>query len=199
MKANFAILAGAALALGGCNLVDGSFAGNESADAANATDAAADAAANAIDTAAGGAQPLDGKRADGGDGSAPRTGDAGITNSRSLQAFSGGGGGDMGGGAMGGKEPVAAGGGGGGGGVIISAQALVGRWADNPDCTMDVTFFADGTFSAFNGGGGNWRLSGNRLTLSGDGGSHRMDILSFDGQIMQVRNPDGSIGRSRRC
>lgn len=195
MKANFVILAGAALALGGCNLMGGGFPGNESADAANAIDAAADAAANAIDTAAAGAQPLEDKRA-GGDGAAPRTGDAGITNSRSLQAFSGNGG-DLGGGAMGGKEPVAAGGSGGPG--LVSPEMLVGRWSDNEDCSMEVQFYANRTFRAFNGGRGTWRLTGNSLNLSGGGGSHTMQILSFDGQIMQVRNPDGSIGRSRRC
>ena len=196
MKANVLILAGAALALGGCNLAGGSFAGNESADAANAIDAAADAAANAIDTADGDAQPLGDKRADGGDGALGlQSGDAGITSSRSLQAFSGGG--DLGGGAMGGKEPVAAGGSGGPG--LVSPEMLVGRWSDNEDCSMEVQFYANRTFRAFNGGRGTWRLTGDSLNLSGGGGSHTMQILSFDGQIMQVRNPDGSIGRSRRC
>ncbi len=194
MKAKAWIAAAAAIALGGCHLIGTDTATNDSAEAGNVAEAQGSNVAEA--------QPSGDKRADGGgEGlTQPRSGDAGITNSRSLQVFSNNDGGLPGTPALGGKEPLAGGGGGGGsGGAIISAQALVGRWADNPDCSMDVTFFSDGTFSSFNGGGGNWRLSGNSLTLSGGGGSHRMEILSFDGQVMQVRNPDGSIGRSRRC
>lgn len=190
MKAKALMLAAAMAVLGGCNLVGGATPADESATAENVAGAAGNGVADA---------PPGDKRA-GGDGAtsgqqAGQPGDAGITNSRSLQAFAGNGGVMPGGQAPGGKEGI----GGGGGPGIVSPQALVGRWADNPDCTMDVTFFADGTFRSFNGGGGNWRLNGNSLNLSGGGGSYDMEILSFDGQVMQVRNPDGSTGRSQRC
>lgn len=189
MRAKALMLVAAMAALGGCNLIGGAMVANDSAAADNVAGAPANGVADA-------GQPTGDKRADGG-AAAPgqQAGDAGITNSRSLQAFSGNSGGMPGGPAPGGKEPTL----GGGGPGLISPQALVGRWADNPDCTMDVTFFADGTFRSFNGGGGNWRLNGNSLNLSGGGGSHTMEIMSFDGQVMQVRNPDGSVGRSRRC
>ncbi len=192
MKAKALMLAVAVTALGGCNLIGGGATADDSAAAENVAGAAGNGVADA--------QPGGDKRAGGGEGAPGQPGDAGITNSRSLQAFSGNGGAMPDGAALGGKEGIGGGSGGGSsGGGIISPQALVGRWADNPDCSMDVTFFADGTFRSFNGGGGNWRLNGNSLNLAGGGGSYDMEILSYDGQVMQLRNPDGSIGRSRRC
>lgn len=179
MKMKATIAAAAMLALGGCDMITAGLAGGDNASADNN-----------VETAAGNitAGPFGDKRA-GASGGEPYIADAGITTSRSLQAFAGGGE------AMGGKDMMASGGGIGG----LSPGALVGRWADNADCSMDIHIFDDGTFRSFNGGQGSWRLDGDRLHLSGDGGTFTLRIQAFDGRSMQVVNPDGSVGRSQRC
>ncbi|MBX3562826.1 MAG: hypothetical protein KF780_13560 [Sphingomonas sp.] len=181
MKAKLGMLCGAALTLGGCHLIGSAFAGNETAEPGNV---AATADANL-------AAPAGGKRSgDGGDnGGDPRIADAGITTSRSLQAFAGGG--------PGGKDPSV---GGGPGGVVgLSPQTLVGRWADDANCATFIQINADGTFRSYTGGSGGWRLDGDQLHLSGDGGTFTLAIQAYDGRSMQVVNPDGSAGRSIRC
>ncbi len=176
MRTKLGMLMSAALALGGCHLIGGAVAGNDSADAGNAADA--NLAAPAGDKRTG----------DGGNGGDPRIADAGITTSRSLQAFAGGG-------AMDGKDPMAAG----AGNAEISPQALVGRWADDANCATFIQIHADGTFRSYTGGTGGWRLDGDQLHLSGDGGTFTLGIQAYDGQSMQVVNPDGTVGRSIRC
>jgi hypothetical protein len=174
MSTRTTLAAAAMFALGGCDMIVAGFAGADNAGIPNGAEAAnANAAAVAGD-----------KRPEGGD---RRIADAGVTTSRSLQAFAGV--------APGGKDPLNGGAGLGG----LSPQALVGRWADDVNCQMDINIFADGTFRSFNGGSGNWRLNGDMLQLSGDGGTFTLRIQAFDGQSMQVVNPDGSVGRSIRC
>jgi len=84
------------------------------------------------------------------------------------------------------------------GGPPTAAQ-LVGRWGDNGDCTRDMLINDDGSFRMYTGGAGRWRLAGDQLTLSGEGGDFtvRVEMLSED-QLM-VQNPDGSVGFSQRC
>lgn len=182
MRARLGMLISAAMALGGCHLIGGAIAGNDSAEADNAASANASMA-----DAAGDKRPGESGGDNGGD---PRIADAGVTTSRSLQAFAGGSGG-----GMNGKDPMAAGGGTGG----LSPQALIGRWADDANCATFIQIHADGTFRSYTGGTGGWRLEGDQLHLSGDGGTFTLAIQAYDGRSMQVVNPDGSVGRSIRC
>lgn len=165
--------AAAMLALTGCDQLGLSLPGGD-ADTANA----ANAAAPTNQTAAQGGKPTGG--ANGG----AQVADAGVTNSRSLQAMS----------SSGGGKPGAGGHTGG-----INAELLTGSWTDNGDCDMAVDIFTDGTFTSWNGGGGNWVLSGNVLTMSGPGGSFTLRLQQVDSDTLVVTNPDGSVGRSTRC
>lgn len=81
----------------------------------------------------------------------------------------------------------------------ILPERLVGRWSDNGDCTKYVVFRSDGTFGAPTGGEGTWRLSRGRLTMTGGGTARNLVVRRLDTTTLEVENPDGSIGRSRRC
>jgi hypothetical protein len=81
----------------------------------------------------------------------------------------------------------------------ISAEALVGRWGDNGDCTKDIVFAGDGTFRSYTGGSGRWSLDGDRVTMAGDGGTFVVQIQSVNDHQLIVGNPDGSFGISQRC
>ena len=107
--------------------------------------------------------------------------DAGITTSRSLQPV---------GGSSGGK-PAASG--------TIDPALLIGRWGDNGDCTKDIQMFADGSFTSYTGGRGQWSLNGDELTIGGANGSTVLRLQSVDANNLIVINSDGSIGRSQRC
>ena len=107
--------------------------------------------------------------------------DAGITSSRSLQPA---------GESQGGK-PAAAG--------TIDPALLIGTWGDNGDCTKDIQLFADGSFTSYTGGRGQWSLNGDELTIGGANGSTVLRLQSVDADNLIVVNPDGSIGRSQRC
>jgi hypothetical protein len=76
---------------------------------------------------------------------------------------------------------------------------LLGRWGDNGDCTKDIVFAADGTFRSYTGGGGTWSLTGDRMRMSGAGGTFEVGVEIIDGSTLLIRNPDGSIGTSQRC
>ncbi len=160
----FAIaVASAALALGGCNLLPGS------QTAAN--DNAANASGNAATNQAGGSKdPV-------------QVADAGLINSRSLQAMSG---------SSGGKDPAA-------GGAAVPAAMLIGRWTDDGDCSHDTLIRPDGTFRAVNGGEGQWQLEGDELTMAGDQASVTVRIQFADPNTLNVYHPNGSTGRSTRC
>jgi len=115
-------------------------------------------------------------------------GDAGVTTSRSLAGLSGG--------DSGGKDPTA---------VPVSSgatfdrAALIGDWADDEACKSLISLGPDGTFRSADGGQGTWRLAGDVLTLEGPGGRYVVRIQSLDGSVLTVVNPNGSLGRSRRC
>lgn len=81
----------------------------------------------------------------------------------------------------------------------ITAEALVGRWGDNGDCAKDIVFAADGTFRSYTGGSGRWSLDGNRVTMSGEGGTFVVQVESVNASQLIVGNPDGSFGISQRC
>lgn len=81
----------------------------------------------------------------------------------------------------------------------ILPERLVGRWSDAGDCAKYVVFRADGTFRAPTGGEGNWRLVRGRLTMTGGGTTRTLIVRRLDTTTLEVVNPDGSLGRSRRC
>jgi len=81
----------------------------------------------------------------------------------------------------------------------VTAGQLVGRWGDNGDCAKDVVFRSDGTFSSYTGGGGRWSLNGDRLVLSGEGGTFPMVVRWGGPNQLIITNPDGSVGTSQRC
>lgn len=76
---------------------------------------------------------------------------------------------------------------------------LIGRWGDNGDCTKDIVFNADGTFLSYTGGVGQWRLDGDRMTMSGAGGTFVVQVQVINGSQLMITNPDGSVGTSQRC
>jgi hypothetical protein len=76
---------------------------------------------------------------------------------------------------------------------------LVGRWGDNGDCSQPIELFANGTFRGANGSTGNWRVSGNRLTMSGSSRSLTMQLLEVTPRRVRVRDSNGNVGVSTRC
>lgn len=81
----------------------------------------------------------------------------------------------------------------------LTAQMLFGRWGDNGDCTKDIVFNADGTFRSYTGGAGTWALNGDRVTISGPGGTFEVGVEILNGNTLMIANPDGSFGTSQRC
>jgi len=81
----------------------------------------------------------------------------------------------------------------------ILPERLVGRWSDSGDCAKYVVFRSDGSFRAPTGGEGSWRLSRGRLTMTGGGTTRTLTVRRLDTTTLEVENPDGSLGRSRRC
>jgi hypothetical protein len=78
-------------------------------------------------------------------------------------------------------------------------RQLLGRWGDNGDCSKDVIFRGDGTFRSYNGGQGNWRIAGERLTMTGPNGSFELRVRRLGRDRLRIVNPDGSVGVSQRC
>ncbi len=81
----------------------------------------------------------------------------------------------------------------------VTPQFLVGRWGDNGDCTKDIIFNADGTFRSYTGGGGNWRIDGDTLTMTGASGTGTLHMQRLNDNQLLLGNPDGSTGISQRC
>jgi len=121
-------------------------------------------------------------------GAAGAPASAGVTTSRSLAGLSGG--------DSGGKDPVAVPA---SSGASFDRAALIGDWADDEACKSLISLGADGSFRSADGGQGNWQLNGDVLTLAGPGGRYVVRIQSLDGGVLTVVNPNGSLGRSRRC
>lgn len=81
----------------------------------------------------------------------------------------------------------------------LSPAALVGRWGDNGDCNKDIFFNADGSFRSYTGGVGRWSLVGDRMTMSGAGGTYEVRVQVINQNQLRIINPDGSVGTSQRC
>jgi hypothetical protein len=81
----------------------------------------------------------------------------------------------------------------------VTRDLLVGRWGDNGDCSKDIAFAADGSFRSFTGSAGTWTLDGDRMTMSGAGGTFTVGVELLNPNTLIIRNGDGSIGTSQRC
>ena len=83
--------------------------------------------------------------------------------------------------------------------AAVDRNFLIGTWSDASDCTATVAFAADGAYATDDGAQGQWDLSGDRLTLSGEGGATTLTIIPIDRNTMEVVGEDGSHDRSTRC
>jgi hypothetical protein len=81
----------------------------------------------------------------------------------------------------------------------IDVQFMIGRWGDNGDCNKDIVLNADGSFTSYTGGGGEWSLNGDVMRLSGSGGTSDLRLELIDQDTLRITNPDGSVGTSQRC
>ncbi len=81
----------------------------------------------------------------------------------------------------------------------LTPAMLVGRWGDNGDCTKDVVFNADGTFTSYAGGSGTWSLDGDRVTMTGANGPFEVRVELINNDTLMIGNADGSFGVSQRC
>jgi hypothetical protein len=83
--------------------------------------------------------------------------------------------------------------------VAVDRDFLIGTWSDTGDCSTTVAFTADGGYATADGAEGQWSLSGDTLTLSGEAGATRLTIVPIDRNTMEVIGEDGSHDRSTRC
>jgi hypothetical protein len=83
--------------------------------------------------------------------------------------------------------------------VAVDREFLIGTWSDAGDCATSVAFAADGAYATADGSQGQWSLSGETLTLSGEAGATTLTIIPIDRNTMEVIGEDGSHDRSTRC
>jgi len=86
------------------------------------------------------------------------------------------------------------------GGVALAAGAaptreyIVGKWGEAPDCSLPMTFNADGTIT--DGPTDKWTLDGNTLSLSG---MFNMQVTVVDADHMASVNDGGGKTTLMRC
>ena len=83
--------------------------------------------------------------------------------------------------------------------VAVDREFLIGTWSDAGDCTTSVAFAPDGAYATADGAEGQWSLSGDTLTLSGEAGATTLTIIPIDRNTMEVVGADGAHDRSTRC
>lgn len=83
--------------------------------------------------------------------------------------------------------------------LMLSTEMLIGRWGDSGDCNKDVVFNADGTFHSYTGGDGQYSVSGDIITMSGDGGVFQLQARVLDANTLELSNPTGAVFTSQRC
>jgi hypothetical protein len=81
----------------------------------------------------------------------------------------------------------------------IDPSMIVGRWGDNGNCAQVIQFMANGTFRAPNGGQGNWRLAGDRLTMFAGARSATFRLRSVTPQRIVAEDSSGQLSQSTRC
>ena len=82
---------------------------------------------------------------------------------------------------------------------VLDRTFLIGRWGDNGDCSKDVTLNADGSFTSYTGGEGQWSLSGSTMRMAGKESTQELELERVDQNTVRITNPDGSVGTSQRC
>jgi hypothetical protein len=82
---------------------------------------------------------------------------------------------------------------------VLDQNYLVGRWADDGDCSRAAEFLADGRFTGADGGIGNWALEGNELIATGPAGTVTVRITPVDQNMMTTVGADGQVETSTRC
>ncbi|HYD11661.1 MAG TPA: hypothetical protein VEC11_02310 [Allosphingosinicella sp.] len=81
----------------------------------------------------------------------------------------------------------------------VDRDFLIGTWSNDGDCETTVAFAPDGGYATGDGLQGQWSLTGDTLTLSGEAGATRLTIIPIDRDTMEVIGEDGSHDRSTRC
>lgn len=81
----------------------------------------------------------------------------------------------------------------------VTAEALVGRWGDNGDCTRFLILRGDGTFRSWTGGEGRWSFRRGELVMTGAGASVARRVTRIDRARIRLSGADGSAGISQRC
>ena len=83
--------------------------------------------------------------------------------------------------------------------VAVDRNFIIGTWSNSGDCSTSVAFTADGGYATADGLEGQWSLSGDSLTLSGEAGATTLTVIAIDRNTMEVVGEDGSHDRSTRC
>ena len=83
--------------------------------------------------------------------------------------------------------------------VAVDRNFIIGTWSNSGDCSTTVAFTADGGYATADGLEGQWSLTGDTLTLSGEAGATSLTIVPIDRNTMEVIGEDGSHDRSTRC
>lgn len=81
----------------------------------------------------------------------------------------------------------------------VTAEALVGRWGDNGDCTHFLILRGDGTFRSWTGGEGRWSFHRGELAMTGAGPGVTLRVARLDRARIRLSGADGSSGISQRC
>lgn len=81
----------------------------------------------------------------------------------------------------------------------VTAEALVGRWGDNGDCTHFLILRGDGTFRSWTGGEGRWSFRRGELVMTGANASVTRRVARIDRARIRLSGADGSAGISQRC
>lgn len=77
---------------------------------------------------------------------------------------------------------------------------LIGRWADMPGCQGETTeFLDDGTFRLGSNISGRWRLDGTRMTITANGRSRNLTLVSVNETQFEMRSDEGERLGSYRC
>lgn len=82
--------------------------------------------------------------------------------------------------------------------VRLDRAYVMGRWTDDGNCANAIEMHSDGRFTAANGNQGLWNLDGDRLTMQGTS-AITLRVVPIDQNVMNLVNPDQSLGRSTRC
>ena len=77
---------------------------------------------------------------------------------------------------------------------------IVGRWANEGDCSQALEFTADGQIIAPDGQNGTWQLNGDRLSVTENSGqTETVQISSIDQSAISFIDNAGEVRTIRRC